>query len=454
MTQSRRDFMRRVALASGAAYCPWLPVLAAQSLAQVPGSTSPRNVILLWMTGGPSQTDTFDMKPGHAHGGEFKEISTVAPGLRFCEHLPGLAAMADRLAVVRSLTTKEGDHARGTYLVHTGQRPGGPLRYPAIGASMAKALTDAESDLPQYVSVLPALQLNPDAFGPGFLGPRYAPAVVQRVGSVGDANSATPANNPSTTAGGALEPLVELGMQNLAPASGLAVGRIDRRSYFWNQIQANLLDQKSHPAAIAHDTVYRKAFQLANSRQVEAFDLTREPMALREAYGRGAFGQGCLIARRLVEQGVRFVEVSLGSDSLGWDTHVQNFPTLRKLCGELDRGWSQLMRDLLDRGLLESTTILWIGEFGRTPKINENAGRDHFPGAWSCVLAGAGIRGGQAFGATTADGTEVADRPVQIADVLATLCRAAGVDPAVENLTGLGRPVKISDGQPIGELLS
>ena len=243
-------------------------------------------------------------------------------------------------------------------------------------------------------------------------------------------------------------------MQNLAPASGLAVERIESRSYFWNQIQASLSEQKSHPAAIAHDTIYRKAFQLANSRQVEAFDLTREPLTLREAYGRGAFGQGCLIARRLVEQGVRFVEVSLGSESIGWDTHVENFPTLRNLCGELDRGWSQLMRDLLDRGLLESTTILWIGEFGRTPKINENAGRDHFPGAWSCVLAGGGIRGGQAYGATTADGTEVAESPVQIADVLATLCRAAGVDPAAENLTGQGRPVKISDGKPIDGLLS
>ena len=145
MSQSRREFMRRVSLASGAAYCPWLPALAAQSvaaqsLALRPGTSRSRHVILLWMTGGPSQTDTFDMKPGHEHGGEFKEISTVVPGLRFSEHLPGVAAMADHIAVVRSLTTKEGDHARGTYLVHTGQRPGGPLRYPAIGASVAKAL--------------------------------------------------------------------------------------------------------------------------------------------------------------------------------------------------------------------------------------------------------------------------------------------------------------------------
>jgi hypothetical protein len=194
-----------------------------------------------------------------------------------------------------------------------------------------------------------------------------------------------------------------------------------------------------------------------DSNIASAFDLSQEPDAIREAYGKGRFGQGCLMARRLIERGVPFVEVSLGfseNGSFGWDTHQGNFPAVKALSGELDAGWSMLMSELQDRGLLEMTTILWMGEFGRTPKINDNAGRDHFPAAWTCVFAGGGIQGGQAYGQTSSDGTEVASQRVDVGDVLATLCTALGVDPGHENISDLGRPIKIAEGRPIREILA
>jgi hypothetical protein len=182
-----------------------------------------------------------------------------------------------------------------------------------------------------------------------------------------------------------------------------------------------------------------------------AFDLSSEPDEVRRRYGTGIFGQGCLLARRLVERGVPFVEVGLG-DGLGWDTHQDNFTQVRRLSGELDSGWATLMAELKERGLLESTTILWISEFGRTPQINSTAGRDHFPAAWTCVFAGGGIRGGQAYGRTSPDGMTVEENKVGIGDVLATLCQALGVEPERENITR-DRPIKLAEGTPIADIL-
>jgi uncharacterized protein (DUF1501 family) len=194
-----------------------------------------------------------------------------------------------------------------------------------------------------------------------------------------------------------------------------------------------------------------------DSAAAKAFDLSQETTAVRDAYGRGRFGQGCLMARRLIEAGVSFVEVTLGSlseNTLGWDTHINNFPAVRNLSAELDAGWGTLMKELQERGLLEVTTILWIGEFGRTPNINMQAGRDHFPAAWTCVLAGGGIKGGQAYGQTSPSGEEVVEGKVDIPDILATLSAAVGVDPETENVSEQGRPIKIAEGKPIREILT
>ena len=196
------------------------------------------------------------------------------------------------------------------------------------------------------------------------------------------------------------------------------------------------------------------------STSIEAFDLEQEPVALREQYGRHQFGQGCLLARRLVERGVPFVEVSLNGsgppNGSNWDTHGDNAPRVRALNEILDPAWATLMTDLADRGLLETTTILWMGEFGRTPVINSNAGRDHYPVAWSTVLAGGGIRGGQTIGSTAVDGMEVSDRPVSVQDLLATVVAALGIDPMKQNISNVGRPIRIVDptAQPIMEALA
>jgi arylsulfatase A-like enzyme len=194
-----------------------------------------------------------------------------------------------------------------------------------------------------------------------------------------------------------------------------------------------------------------------NSDAAKAFDLSNEPTEVREAYGRGLFGQGCLMARRLIEQGVPFVEVSLNGANgaaFGWDTHANNFEQVRQLSGELDAGWATLMKELDERGLLESTTIIWMGEFGRTPSINANVGRDHFPQAWTCVFGGGGIAGGQVYGRTSADGMSVEEGKVGVSDVLATLCQAVGVPPRTENISDSGRPLPIVDGEPIREILA
>jgi uncharacterized protein (DUF1501 family) len=247
-----------------------------------------------------------------------------------------------------------------------------------------------------------------------------------------------------------------LKVQALDRLADISESRMQRRLEMWKRLQADFLAANRGNAARTHNTVYAGAVELMNSRDAKAFDLSTEPEKLREEYGRSVFGQGCLLARRLIEQGVACVEVSLGTSSggAGWDTHTGNFSAVKTLSAELDAGWATLMKDLEGRGLLDSTTILWMGEFGRTPQINSNAGRDHFPGAWSTVLAGGGIAGGQAWGQTSADGTTVVDGRISVADLLATLCEAVGIESDASQIDNNGRPIPITDGIPIQAVLS
>jgi hypothetical protein len=434
---ARREFLR-VSLGGllGVSSSGWLPALAGQ-LAQQTGRR--RHCVLLWMAGGPSQLDTFDMKPQHANGGEFAEVSTAVPGLRWSEHLPGLSELAEHVAVVRGVSTREGDHQRGTYLMRTGQTPGSPTPFPCIGSSLAKELAVPELELPNYFSINPISQISPDAFAPGFLGPRYAAATV-----AGESNPSAPEPNAG---------FAEMRVEHLRRPEQVGLERALARVELWDQLQQGFLADRAVPAVLAQDTIYRRTLAMMQSQDVEAFELNQEPDDVRAAYGRGSFGQGCLLARRLIERGVPIVEVTLGA-GLGWDTHQDNFATVRRLSEELDRGWSTLIKELTSRGMLESTTILWMGEFGRTPQINAMAGRDHFPNAWTCVFAGGGIAGGQAFGSTSPSGMEVVDGQVAHGDVLATLCAALGVDPANENVTPEGRPHKIAEGMPIRQILA
>lgn len=437
---------RRLLQMAGAGLCGytasgWLPALADEI---APNPNRKRHCILLWMSGGPSQMDTFDMKPGHANGGEFKEIATKVPGLRISEHLPRLAEQADKLAIVRGLSTKEGDHGRGTYLMRTGHQPRGPVRFPAIGASLSKELSDSSELALNFVSVSPYRAFNQAAYGPGFLGPKYAPLTVGATDNL----PTTPGDMPQ---------YADLRVDDLTRPANVSEPQFEKRIAMWRKLQDGFLATHRSASPIAHDTVYRRALKLMDSNLSQAFDLEEESATVRDAYGRGRFGQGCLMARRLIERGVAFVEVSLGAfdgGNVGWDTHQNNFPAVRQLSNDLDAGWATLMKELDERGLLESTTILWMGEFGRTPAINDNAGRDHFPGAWTCVFGGGGIKGGLTYGQTSDDGTEVVEGKANEADVLATLCESLGVKPNKENISEQGRPIKIAEGTAIKDILA
>ncbi|MBY0513907.1 MAG: DUF1501 domain-containing protein, partial [Gemmataceae bacterium] len=360
------------------------------------------------------------------NGGPYKEIQTSAPGLRIGEHLPKIAEFGQHLAVLRGMTTKEGDHARGTYLMRTGVLPSAAgIHYPSVGGLISKELGDPHAELPNFVSIAPQRIFSQEAYGPGFLGPQFAPLVVgEGVGPQGGANV----------------------------DAALKVADLERPKAIDDQTAAARLDMlrdmhegfaAGRPGAItrSHAAAYDRAVRLMQSDGGKVFDLTGETAATRDRYGRNLFGQGCLLARRLVEKGVPFVEVSLSN----WDTHGNNFDQVKTLCGTLDAAWAALLTDLKDRGLLDATTIVWMGEFGRTPKINQQKGRDHFPNAWSTVIAGGGVKGGQAVGRTSKDGTTVEERPTPTKDFLATVCKVLGIDPEKQNMSNVGRPIPIVD---------
>lgn len=417
--------------ALGASSCAWLPSIAAAAKS---ASENGRHCVLLWMSGGPSQIDTFDMKPGHTNGGTIKESATSVPGIAFSEHLPQLAKQADSLAILRGMSTKEGDHERGTVLMRTGHVPGGPVAYPSIGSSLSKALRVREGDLPDYVSIAPG-PFSRTSISPGFLGPKHAPTSVASMGPPAD------------------DGFAQLRVDFLQRAGHIDANRQGARLRLWESMQEEFLKARGAPNVIAQDTVYKSAIRMLGSDAKHAFDLSKESDKVRQTYGNGSFGQGCLMARRLIERGVPLVEVTLGN-GLGWDTHTDNFARVQSLSEQLDAGWATLMSELSDRGLLEKTTILWAGEFGRTPTINGNGGRDHYPQAFTCVLSGGGVAGGQVYGQTGKDGAEVVDGKMNEQDLLATLCGALGVDPSTENIAEGGRPIAIAEGSPVTEVLA
>ncbi|HEY3969238.1 MAG TPA: DUF1501 domain-containing protein [Planctomycetaceae bacterium] len=427
---SRRDFLNMsLAGALGVSYSGWI-----SALARGDSKVRNRSCILLWMTGGPSQTDTFDLKPGHKNGGPYKEIDTAVPGMKISEHLPGLTAHAKDMAIIRSMTSKEGDHGQATHMLLTGYREQEAVRYPELGSIISKELGKPDNELPNYVSISPFRFSNA---GAGFLGPQYSPLVV-----TGDSD------NPQARA--------NMSVENLLPTNGRTVESLQGRFELLDFMQSNFAKKYKGESTEAHRANYQRAVRMVKSQGKAAFKLEDEPAELRDAYGRNRFGQGCLLARRLVERDVPFVEVTLTGANSNWDTHQNNFDLVKQLSGILDPAWSTLMTDLKQRGLLDTTLVVWMGEFGRTPVINQQSGRDHFPMAWSTVLAGGGIKGGQVLGNTGEDGMQVRDRPVAVPEFLATICGALGIDHTKENITEEGRPIPIIDrgAKPVAELLS
>jgi hypothetical protein len=378
-------------------------------------------MIMLWMGGGPSHMDSWNLKPdSEKNGGPFKPIATSASGVRISEHLPTVAKQMKHLSIVRSLNSKEGNHDRGTYMMHTGWQPNPTVVHPSFGSICSYELGEKleNFDLPHCIAI------NSPGMGAGFLGMSHSPFVVQ---------------NPNAP------------IANLQPPGGVDQLRMGRRLSMLGLVEDNFIAQKRGQASLDHKAVYAKTVRMMNSRYMSAFNLKDEPDKIRDAYGRGSFGSGCLMARKLVEQGVTYVEVSLG----GWDTHADAFEALSKrLLPELDKGMGSLVADLADRGLLDDTLIVWMGEFGRTPRINQNAGRDHWPNSWSVVMGGGGLKGGQTVGDTDKDGVDVVDRPVGVMDVVATMTKAMGIDLATQYTTPRGRPMKVVDGgAPINELI-
>lgn len=436
---SRREWLRIGSGLSliGMSQSGWLPLLADDV---TPTAGRRKSVILLWMSGGPSQLDTFDLKPGHKNGGLFKPIDTTIPGIQISEHLPKLSRQMEYVSVIRSMTTKEGDHGRATFLMRTGYLPQGPVKYPTLGSVLSKELGQDQGEIPSFISISPQRFLSPAAFSPGFLGPRYAPLVVGGSRPVRRADM-TNSNN--------------LSVKNLSLPSDVTEKQLESRLGLLSAQNDEF--QAAHPGLQpqSHRNAYRQAVKMMRSDAMKAFQLEEESDETRTAYGKNDFGQGCLLARRLVERGVSFVEVTQGDGGGAWDTHGNNFDSVKSLSETLDAGWSTLLTDLKSRGLLESTLVVWMGEFGRTPVINPQGGRDHFPVAWTTVVCGGGTRGGQVIGKTTDDGMIVKERPVQPSDFMATICRAVGVDPTKQNMSNVGRPIRLADpdGKPIQELL-
>jgi hypothetical protein len=413
---SRRSFLRRVAVgAAGLGALGWRDAVAlhADELRK-----KGMACILLFMRGGPSQFETFDPKPGTDHGGPTKAIPTTVNGIQVAEHWPRTARALQDIALVRSLTNKEGEHQRATYQLHTGYVPLASIKHPSLGALVASEIAPPEFDLPHFVSIGNRLT----TLGSGFLGMKYAPFIVQN-----------PQQMPT----------------NVALPGGVNDKRFGRRLDLLKDLERDFAEAGGAPRVEEHRAVYGNASQMVLSPRMKAFDVSQEKDAVRDRYGRSGFGQGCLLARRLVESGVTFVEV----ESNGWDTHLDNFERVKTLSSTVDPGLAALVGDLKERGMLERTLVIWMGEFGRTPKINANTGRDHYPRAFSVALAGGGIRGGQAIGATSADGTDVKERPVTVADLFCTFCQALKINPRKENIGTLGRPIKIVDGgAPVKEL--
>lgn len=411
----RRDFLQGISFAGAAAgTLGWSDAIKLQA-----AELRRRGMacILLWMQGGPSQFETFDPKPNHANGGETTAISTSVSGIQIAEHFPQVAKKMEDLAIIRSMTNKEGNHLRATYQLQTGYMPTSALKHPTFGATASYHLAEEHCQLPAFVKIG-----GRGTAGGGFLGVEHDPFRLQ-------SPDQPPANTAVTTTD----------------------SRYRRRLGLLNNLEGDFSAAGAKQAVDDHQKLYKQAAKMVLSPQMKAFDLNEEPSSMHAGYGEGNFAKGCLLARRLVESGVAFVEVNLGN----WDTHRNNFESVPRLAAQCDQPFAFLLEDLKQRGMLDKTLVIWMGEFGRTPRINPNSGRDHYPRAFNVVLSGAGIRGGQVIGSTDAGGNSVAERPVGVSDLFRSFCTALQIDPNYEHFTSIGRPIKTVDGgQTIQELFS
>jgi hypothetical protein len=419
---SRRSFLGASAAAGAiAADMTGLSILKNPLLADELKAGQKR-VILLWLAGGASQLETWDPKPGRPTGGPFRAIPTAVPGIHISELMPKMAARMKHTAIIRSLDTKNGDHGGGARLMHLGRRDEPTVKYPDLGAVLARELGRADSKVPDYVSFYTATEGRGSAISQaGFLGARYNSMFL------------TEQNVPANLR--RLEQITDLDHQERADLRDLLSARFARG--------------RESASLASHNEAYARVRGLMASEQL--FDISGESQSVRDLYGPTLFGEQALIARRLVEAGTPFVKVSRA----WWDSHGQNFETHLELVTELDNVMAALIDDLGSRGLLDSTLILTLSEFGRTPNINASLGRDHFASAWSVSLTGCGIKGGTVYGESNEDGHEVKDGKVGAAEVFATIFQALGIDHQKNYHLG-SRPLPLTDPgtQPIREVLA
>ncbi len=413
----RRDFLKAAGLAGLSWLTPIGHLLARAAEKQADKGQPAQSIILLWMQGGPSQLETFDPHPGHAIAGGTRAIDTALKGVQLADGFGRLAEEMGSVTLLRSMMSKEGDHERGTYLMKTGYRPDPTVVHPSIGAVCCHELPGDKTEIPRHVSILSSQWPGRG----GFLGDEYdafktgdpikqVPNVTARVPEARDRQRLEDLDF--------LEEEFAKGRRNLATTA-------------------------------ANRTVVNSARMMMSSEQLKAFDVSKEPVKLRDGYGDTPFGRGCLAARRLIEVGVRCVEVTLG----GWDTHADNHKFCKEQVAILDPAFAALLRDLREHKLLERTVVICAGEFGRTPKINGLGGRDHWTNGFSVALAGGGIRGGQVLGSTDPEAKDDPTDPVGVADVHATVMTAVGIDPKKVMTSPIGRTVNLSEGKVIKGLL-
>jgi hypothetical protein len=418
---SRRDVLKVGAISFFGLTLPQF--FALRSAAAAESGAKADAVILLWLAGGPSHLDTFDPKPNAPSEirGEFGAIGTNVSGIQLSEHLPHTAKVMDKIALVRSLSSNIAAHEQASQYLLTGYKPLATLEYPSYGAVVAKEM-GPKNNLPPYMAI-PEVARAGQA---GFIGAGY-----------------NAFNVP--------DPSANYRVHDINLPSDVDQARLSRRELFTKRMNDRFESAYPDNSVRAVDTFYERAYDLVNSNGAKkAFDISQEPAATRDMYGMTTTGQGCLLARRLVEAGARFVTISKG----GWDTHSNNFKVLGdRLLPELDQGYSALLTDLAQRGMLDRTLVLLMGEFGRTPKVNPRAGRDHWSRCRFVAFAGAGMRGGQVIGKSDEQGAMPVERPVAVEDVATTLYSALGIDYNKQYMTPTGRPVHIaSGGQPIQEL--
>lgn len=419
---SRRDVLKVGALSFFGLSLPQF--LALRSSSAAAAAPKAEAVILLWCSGGPSHLDTFDPKPDapSEYRGEFGVIDTNVTGIQVSEHLPNTAKVMDKIALVRSLTSNIAAHEQASQYLMTGYRPLPTLEYPSYGAVVAKEL-GVRNSLPPYVAIPDVRRAGQS----GFIGAGYNAFTVP---------------DPSRP---------NYRVEDVNPPVGVDADRLARRRGFTQKLNDRFVNPLPDSNVRAVDAFYERAYDLVNSTAAKkAFDVRDEPQHARDLYGMTTYGQGALLARRLVEGGARFVTVSKG----GWDTHDRNFQRLSgQLLPELDKAYAGLLTDLSQRGMLDKTLVILMGEFGRTPRVNPRGGRDHYSRCRFVAFAGGGVRGGQLIGKSDATGSAPAERPVAVEDVASSLYTALGIDYHKQYMTPTGRPIHLSTGgQPIKEL--